>query len=387
MNSQIKKEFTVSRGFYLPVYPSVASAIEPTAGSLAFDSSTGSLLVSNGENWEGGAATTPATPTTLGTVYGTTSQSSVTALGYNTGTAAGQNVFIGFRAGNQSNAAETRLTFVGANAGTELQNGSNKTVVGTGDLSGDGENQNSTGIGFNTLIFSNTGAGNNAAVGTRSIRQTLGSQNCGIGASTINTSTSTSNYSSTVAIGLSRITSVSTASGLINIGANSTSWDSGASTNTIYIGNGNSIPTGTTNVIALGSGSFASSAVASNTFAIADDITQWRSFGLSVSASANTLQINPLTGIITQAASSRRFKENIRQPENVPSLSDCTVKTYEVDGETSHGLISEDIPEFYATFDKEGRNGVSMTRIIMQLLSQVQELSRDIEEKKKSMSL
>lgn len=381
MNSQIKKEFNVSRGFYVPVYPSVASALEPTAGSVAYDASNGSLLISDGETWSGGSITSPATPTSLGTVYGSTPQTNLAALGNLVGTALGRNVFVGARAGRFCTTTETDYTFVGTNTANVAQNGTNKTSIGDGCFS-DGQNTNSTGIGRNSLSFSFGGAGDNTAVGTRSQQTNQGSRNCSIGHNSMSTPAN-STYNDTIAIGSSRINTLATSAGVINIGGGSTSWDSGSATDTIYIGSGDTIPAGTSNVIALGSGTFASSPVADNTFAVADDITQWRSLGLSVSASANVLQIDPATGIITQAASSKRFKENIRQPENIPVLSECKVYTYEVDGETSHGVIAEEVPEFYATSDSFGVNGVSMTRIIMELLRQVQALEKDIQEKKR----
>nr|WNL49590.1 peptidase [Marseillevirus sp.] len=381
MNSSIKREFSVSRDLYVPVYRSAASVPQPSTGSIAYDNSTQATILSNGISWYSPASS--SAPGSLGAVYGTTSATdpSATGLGYQCGTAAGENVFVGTGAGQNMTGTQTGLTFVGVDAGNLSQSVNNKTIVGR-SAGVSSTQQNGTGVGRSVLGVG-TGSGC-VAIGDFSQNANTGSRSCSIGTNTLGIALGPV-YNDCVAIGYERLQSTQTGTGLINIGSSMTPWDSGTSTNVIYIGGGSTLSSNITNVIALGSGTFAGAAVANNTFAVADDITQWRSLGLTVSASANVLQFDPVTGLITQAASSRRFKQDIEDAdERVPSLANAKVCTYKIDGSTEHGVIAEDIPEFYACSDKEGINGVMMTRIIMALLCEVQKLKKEITEEKVS---
>lgn len=385
MNNNLKKEFSVSKGLFIPVYRNIPSAPEPAIGGMAYDNSTRALLLSDGMTWY--SPITPSTPTIDGAVFGTTSENdpSSTGLGYLCGSAAGENVFVGYSAGLNNNGTQTGLTFVGTFAGGTLQNVSNKTFVGrsanSGPVSGNFQ-QNGTGVG--RAVLNNATGSDGVAIGEQSQLANLGSRSCGIGTNTLGTALGPI-YDDCVAIGYERLNVPQTCPGIVNIGSSMTFWDPGTSSNVAYIGSGSTLSSNISNVVALGSGTFAGAAVPSNSFAVADDITQWRSLGLSVSASANILQFNPVTGLITQAASSRRFKEDIEDAneENVPSMIDAKVCTYKIDGEKEHGVIAEDIPEFYSCSDKEGINGVIMPRIIMALLCEVQKLRKDIAKEKK----
>nr|QZX43947.1 hypothetical protein MarQu_365 [Marseillevirus sp.]WNL50547.1 hypothetical protein MarDSR_508 [Marseillevirus sp.] len=384
INSVIKKEFVVSKKLFIPVYQNIASAPVPTKGSLAFDKTTQSIIVSNGINWQSPSASN-ATPASRGIVYGTTSSvaGTVTGYGYLCGSGTGTCVYVGANAGEFNVGVQTGLTFVGNFAGRVLQAATNKVMIGGGAGQNDaGLQQNSVGIGYLALVTANTGT-DNVAIGTQSQSVGRGSGNCSIGVQSLGSqSLTTATYNNCVAIGYLRLQSPTTlSSGLVAIG-NTNIWNPGATaTDIVYIGNGTTIPANATNIVAFGSGTFAGAVVPNNTFAVADNITQLRSFGLSVSASANILQFDPVTGLITQAASSKRFKENIRELEPFPSLLETKVCTYDIDGGKDHGVIAEEVPEEYASFDIEGqRNGVKFSRIIMYLLSRVQSLQKEIEE-------
>lgn len=385
INSAIKKEFVVTSKLFIPVYKNILSAPIPTAGSVAFDSSLQSFVVSNGVNWQAPVAPN-ATNTTRGIVFGSTSDAAgtVTGYGYLSGGGTGDCVYVGTSAGEFNVGAQSGLTFLGAFAGRVLQTATNKVLIGgSAGQSDAGLQQNSVGVGYTALSGANTGT-DNVAIGRQSQSVGRGSGNCSAGIQTLGSQAlTTATYDNCVAIGYLTLASPTTSSsGLVNIGANSGLWDPGASsTDVVYIGTGSTIPSNSSNIVAIGSGSFAGAVVPDNTFAVADNITQLRSFGLSVSASANILQFDPVTGLVTQAASSQRFKENIVPMEKLPSLLEAKVCTYDIDGGKDHGIISEEIPELYATFDPEGqRNGVKFSRIIMYLLSRIQEVGKEIEE-------
>ncbi|AHA46218.1 hypothetical protein ISTM_320 [Insectomime virus] len=382
MDSMLKKEYTVSKGLFVPVYPNIASAPEPVIGGFAYDNSTQSLLLSDGITWYAPAPN--ATPTGRGAVFGTTSEvdPSATGLGFRCYSTPGENVSIGFLPVTPVSGAQTGLTFLGDSAGRSNNLANNRTFIGKDAGGGPTTNcPNATGIGRG-VMFIYTGT-DSCAIGDSSQNGNSGSQNCSIGDLSLGF-VGGPFYDNCIAIGNLKLRAAQTCNGVINIGAAPVEWIAGNSTDVIYIGNGITLSSNITNVVALGSGVFSGAAVPNNTFAITDDTTQWRSLGLSVAASANVLQFDPVTGIITQAASSRRFKENIREAQKIPSLEKEKVCTYEINGRTDHGLIAEDIPDFYSCSDSKGKNGVMMTRIIMGLLKEVQKLRDEIEKEKKS---
>lgn len=382
MNNILKKEFQVTKNLFIPVYRNSSSAPETTAGAVSYNSSTQSILVSDGTSWYS-PTTANASPTVRGLVFGTTSTAdpSAAGLGNNCGTAVGENVFVGIESGFLNTAAQTGLTFVGHLSGRALQSVNNKTFIGSSAGAQTGLQQNAVGIGTGTL--ENATGSDGIAIGVSSQNANTGSRSCSIGSNTMGTSLSPA-YNDCVAIGYNKLTSPQTCTGVINVGSSAAEWTSGTSTDVVFIGNAAGLPSNLNNVVALGSGTFAGAPVTDNTLVIDDGVTQWRSFGMNFATSVNILQFDPVTGLITQAASSRRFKENIRDAdEKVPSLADAKVCTYDIDGGTGHGFIAEDIPEFYASFDREGINGVLLTRIIMALLCEVQKLKKEILEKKR----
>lgn len=381
-NSVIKKEFVVSKNLVIPIYKNIASAPEPVIGSVAYNNATQGILVSNGLTWSTATASA-ATPTSRGTVFAQTSISPTTTVSYGnlSGTAPSGNTFIGWRSGFTTVGAQTGLTFFGYLSGSTNQTVTNKTMIGRSAGVAANAQQNSVGVGAFVLQGGATGS-NNCAAGLGSQTVNVGSGNASMGNSTLGTLAG-SQFNNSVAIGYFALAGATTPSGIVNVGAapGGVFWNAGTSTDVVYLGQGNTLSTNITNVIALGSGTFAGAAVANNTFVISDSITQWRSIGLGVSASANILQFNPVTGLITQAASSKRFKQNIRPlPENYTAdIFEMKVKTYEIGEQVDHGVISEETPEKYVTFDIEGRrNGVKLLPIIMSILSEIQKLREEI---------
>nr|WNL49684.1 hypothetical protein MarFTMF_168 [Marseillevirus sp.] len=383
-NSAIKKEFVVSRSLVVPVVQDILAVPENTVGSIVYNIATQGIAISNGSGWA--SSTAPAaTPTVRGLVFGSTSTTSTTVcLGNGTGTATNGNVFVGWRAGFNNIGVQTGLTFVGYLSGSSSQNVTNKTIVGSSSGINANSGQNSTGVGTFCLNGTAAQAANNCAVGLASQSSNNDGENCSIGNNTLGVSGGS--QTNNIAIGFSVLGASGNSNGVINIGAGAggVSWNPNLSTNVVFIGNSNTLSSNITNVIALGWGTYSGSE-ANNTFVVADGITQWRSSGLSVSASANTLQFAPATGLITQAASSKRFKENIRKLERkeTSDILDMKVCTYDIYGKKDHGIIAEDIPEKYVTFDPEGRrNGVKMLRIIMAMLAEIQVLRGEILEQR-----
>ncbi|ALH06709.1 hypothetical protein PMV_011 [Port-miou virus] len=383
-NSVIKKEFVVSRNLVIPVYKNIASVPEPVVGSIAYNNATQGLLVSNGLTWSTATASA-ATPTARGTVFAQTSIFPTTTVSYGnlSGTAPSGNTFIGWRSGFTTTGAQTGLTFLGYLSGGSNQTVTNKTMIGRSAGTAANAQQNSTGFGSFVLSGGATGL-NNSAAGFGSQSANVGSGNASIGASSLGVLAG-SQFNNSVAIGYFSLAGATTPSGIVNIGAGAGGvfWNAGTSSDVVYLGQGSTLTSNITNVIALGFGSFAGAPVANNTLVISNGITQWRSIGLGVSASANILQFDPVTGLITQAASSKRFKQNIHElPQDFTSdIFGMKVKTYEIGQQVDHGVISEEVPEKYATFDSEGRrNGVKLLRIIMSILSEIQKLREEISE-------
>ncbi|AHA46311.1 hypothetical protein ISTM_413 [Insectomime virus] len=379
-NSVIKKEFVISRNFVVPVIPNIAAVQEPREGSIAYNLATQGLVVSNGVSWSSPAAPS-ATPTLRGIIFARTSETpgTTTSLGNTTGNATGGNVFVGWRAGFNNNGAQTGLTFVGHLCGAGSQNVSNKTVMGTGSGIQVNSNQNSTGVG--TGCLNGDSGDNNSAAGYSAQLNLIGSGNSSIGATSLGI-TGNPQFDNSVAIGYGTLVSSVVSSGIVCIGSTTPglNWVPGSSTDVVLLGNSSSLSSNITNVIAIGTLNF-TGAVANNTLVVTNDVTQWRSLGLSVSASANILQFDPVTGLITQAASSQRFKQNIKEAKKEESsdILDVEVCTYEINGKIDHGIISENVPEKYATFDSQGqRNGVKLLRVIMSILAEIQVLRQEI---------
>ncbi|AQM72994.1 hypothetical protein B1750_gp013 [Noumeavirus] len=378
-NSTIKKEYVVSRNLVVPIVQNIAAVPEPTFGSIVYNLATSGLVISNGVTWATPTASA-ATPTARGIVFASTSTTigTTTSYGNLAGSAPGGNVFLGWRAGFNNVGAQTGLTFVGHLSGSVSQNVTNKTVVGRSSGINANSQQNSCGVG--TFCLSGSSGSDNCATGLGSNSIGTGSGNCGIGATTVGGLTS--QHNNDTGVGFFTLAGGTSSSGIVNVGTaqGSVYWNPGTSVDVVYLGNNTSLSSNITNVVALGMGSF-TGAVANNTLVVENNVSQWRSLGLTVAASANILQFDPVTGLITQAASSKRFKQKIRPlPEkHTEDIFRMKVKTYEISGQVDHGVISEEVPEKYATFDNEGRrNGVKLLPIIMSILSEIQKLRKEI---------
>jgi hypothetical protein len=133
-----------------------------------------------------GGGASAATPTALGTVYGsmTTSGASpyLTALGYNAcpvNTGAG-NVAVGYQVG-LVNTTGAQLTAIGWNAAQSNTTGTANTVVGYSAFNTNSTGSNNTAMGQGALV-SNTTASNNTAVGYQAgYTNTTGAGNVSIG--------------------------------------------------------------------------------------------------------------------------------------------------------------------------------------------------------------
>ena len=176
----------------------VASNVTWTLPSA--DGTNGQALTTNGSGTLAFStiSTSAATPTTLGTVYGsmTTSGASpyLTALGYDAGasTTGVNNTFIGFEAGND-NTTGTDNTAVGYQALDVNTIGIRNTAIGSGSLGANTTGSYNTAVGQVSLNKNTTGA-NNVALGYAVLSENLtGGGNTGIGWQALGNSTASNN--------------------------------------------------------------------------------------------------------------------------------------------------------------------------------------------------
>lgn len=378
-NFETRRELVVSKRLVVPVVPNLASVSNATPGAIVYDSSTGNLNVASGGAWTP-SVLTPATPTTLGTVYGITNLATSggkVCLGYESSEDTSGGIFIGYRAGFLLPGTAIQNTAIGFQALNVAFPSQSCVAIGSnaGQIQGDenvsvGVQSGQAAIGDNNVFF-----GYNAGVSF------VGSGNTVFGTQASDGGF-TGPANNNVIIGFQAGRTGTTASGNIVIGSSS-SPDLGTCTNCIVIGTGASCQTAGTNRIVLGASAVGTT---NNEFTISPTITQWRSFGLSSAAAANTLQIDPATGIITQAASSRRFKENIRELEvDTRKVHQLSLRSYNYksDGKEDYGLIAEDtyeiLPEI-VTLDSEGKpHGIRHLTLVMLLLAEIQRLREELE--------
>ncbi|ADB03833.1 hypothetical protein MAR_ORF045 [Marseillevirus marseillevirus] len=376
-NFETRRDLTVTKNFVVPVVPNLASANIATPGSIVFDKATGNLNVSSGSGWS--PSNLPiATPTVRGIVYGSTptGTGTSTSLGYLSGTAAANSLFLGYSAGSGVGAVSD-CTGVGYLAMTTAGILDRSTSVGanSGNIAG----------------FENTSAGANAASGSTGNSNTIFGYNSGInmtGSENVIFGTQAADggisgpFDDNVIVGFQAGRAATTASGNIVLGQAACP-NLGTCTNCIVIGRAATCGTSGTNRIVLGASAVGAT---DNEMTIAPTITQWRSLGLASAAAANTLQIDPATGIITQAASSQRFKENIRDLEvDTSKIYDLALRTYNYksDGREDYGLIAEDtydvLPEI-VTLDAEGNpHGIKHLTLVMLLVAELQRLKERVE--------
>ncbi|AIT54638.1 hypothetical protein MEL_025 [Melbournevirus] len=379
-NFETRKELVVSKKFVVPVVPNLSSFSDATPGSIVFDRSTGNLNVATGTSWS--PSNLPiATPTVRGTVFGNTNSTSAGAvsLGYLSNSTLGLSTFVGYGAGESLANISVTCTAVGYRAmdvasssvdSIAIGANSGKILAGTGNIS----------VGVDAA--SGASGTDNISVGDETASGLTGSGNVLFGHQVADGGIS-GPFDNNVVVGYQAGRAATTASGNIVIGSGA-SPNLGTCTNCIVLGTGASCGTSGTNRIVLGASAVGAT---DNEMTIAPTITQWRSLGLSSAAAANTLQIDPATGIITQAASSRRFKENIRDLDvDTERLYDLSLKAYNYksDGKEDFGLIAEDtydvLPEI-VTLDAEGNpHGIKHLTLAMLLLAEVQSLKKQLKE-------
>ncbi|BAU79911.1 hypothetical protein A9K97_gp440 [Tokyovirus A1] len=378
-NFETRRELVVSRKFIVPVVPNLASAILATPGAIVFDTSTGKLNVATGSSWSPGGVPI-ATPTSRGVVYGQTSTGAigVVSLGYLTTTTTSFGTYVGYGAGASLGNLSVDCTAIGYRAMDVPASIARCVAIGAnaGNITG---NQN---ISIGASSSSGATGDDNVVFGFASASGMTGSRNILMGTQVSDGGIS-GPFNDNVVVGYRAARAATTASGNIVLGSGA-SPNLGTCANCIVLGTSATAGTSGTNRIVLGASAIGTT---DNELTIAPTITQWRSIGLSSAAAANTLQINPATGIITQAASSRRFKENIRDLSvDTGKLHDLALKTYKykTDGKEDYGLIAEDtfeiLPEI-VTLDAEGNpHGIKHLTLAMLLLAEVQNLRKELKE-------
>ncbi|AMQ10548.1 low complexity HA-like repeat protein [Brazilian marseillevirus] len=376
-NFETRRDLTVTKNFVVPVVPSLASTNIATPGSIVFDSSSGNLNISNGDAWSA-SGLPAATPSVRGLVFGVTDSNvgETTSLGYLTNSAGFGSTFIGYASGNGAGGVN-ECTAVGHSSMSIAGIGPQCVAVGVN--AGRAAGSQNISVGVNALNGA-TGS-NNICFGLGAGQGMTGSGNIIYGASAGDGIVG--NAVNNIVIGFQAGRTGTTASGNIVIGPNA-SPSLGTTTNCISIGSAATCGTSGTGRIALGT---SASCTVDNEMTIAPTITQWRSLGLAAAAAANTLQINPATGIITQAASSRRFKQNIRDLEvDTEKLYDLSLKTYDYksDGKTDHGLIAEEafevLPDIVTLDAEDEPHGIKHLTLTMLLLAELQNLRAQVRE-------
>lgn len=378
-NFETRRDLTVSNKFVVPVVPNLASATLATPGAVVFDKSTGILNVATGTSWSSGLAVA-ATSTARGTVFGNTETgaSSTVSLGYltNAGTTAG--TYVGYGAAETLGAGSSDCTAVGYRAMDTASTLLSCTAVGSNSGKTAGNQNISIGVstGDGTTGSDNIMIGNDTATGM------VGSRNILVGTQVADGAI-TGPFNDNVVVGYQAGRNATIATGNVVLGSGA-SPNLGTCQSCIVLGRGSTAGTSGSNRIILGA---STTGTTNNELTIAPTITRWRSLGLASAAAANILQIDPATGIITQVASSKRFKENIRELEvDTEKLHELSLKTYNYkeDKREDYGLIAEEayeiLPEI-VTLDAEGKpHGIRHTTLAMLLLAEVQSLRKELRE-------
>jgi len=283
----------------LPVASGGTGQTSYTNGQLLIGNTTGNTLTKatltagtnititngNGSITIASSTATAATPTALGTVFGSTTNSSVlqTFLGYQAGNAnlASANTFIGYQAG-LTNISGNSNTAVGYLALT-LSTGSSNTAVGGSALSTNSTGGNNTAIGHQALLSNDTG-GYNTAIGSLALGiNSSNSFSTGIGYTALYNATADNNTS----IGYQSLKDVTT-------GANNTALGYNAG----FTGT-NNLTTGSNNIL-IGYQAAASSASVSNEATWGNSsITNnrfWGAFKLGGSSAGTSGQLLQSTG-------------------------------------------------------------------------------------------
>lgn len=73
---------------------------------------------------------------------------------------------------------------------------------------------------------------------------------------------------------------------------------------------------------------------------------------------------------------------------NIGETTSLGERPYEIDGRTDHGVISEEVPEIFATFDERGdRNGANVLLFAVAILSEIQKLQEQVKTLRKQRGL
>nr|WNL49589.1 peptidase [Marseillevirus sp.] len=378
-NFETRRELIVSKKLIIPVVSDLAQADLTTPGAIVFDKSSGNFNVATGSSWSPGGVPI-ATPTSRGVVFGNTDTlvNGNISLGYLTNITTTSGTYIGYGAGETLGSLSVDCTAIGYRSMNVPASIVRCVAIGanSGDITGDqnisiGASSSSGATGSDNIVFGYSSA--SGMVGSRNILVGTQVSDGGI----------VGPFNDNVIVGYQAGRAATTASGNIVFGSGA-SPILGTCTNCIVIGTAATAGTTGVNRIVLGASAVGAT---DNELTISPTITQWRSLGLASAAAANTLQINPATGIITQAASSRRFKEDIRDLEvDTKKLHDLSLKTYKYksDGREDYGLIAEDthdiLPEI-VTLDEEGKpHGIKHLTLAMLLLAEVQNLRKELDE-------
>lgn len=207
-------------------------------GSTPSYGTSGQVLTSAGSGasptWSTVSAPSAATPTALGTVYGNTTTTLKTIIGYN--------------AGLNSNAS-TDIVAIGVNALKTATSAFESVAIGDDALLNTTTPGYNTGVGHNVLRANTTGA-NNTGIGWYSLRtNSTGSDNTAIGYNTLQPATGSNN----TALGSGALSSTTTGVGNVSLGKDTGSALTTGSYN-IYIGyqTGNGTKTGGVDCIYIG---------------------------------------------------------------------------------------------------------------------------------------
>jgi hypothetical protein len=203
-------------GLALKTYTGTASGPQGPSGPAGSNGSAGSTGPTgpSGPSGAAGSGASAATPTALGTVYGSTvgSNGGLLSIGYNSASSAGNYcVGIGSRSlGYAGPATGDYNTAAGASALYSLTSGAGNSAFGYYSLGGNTTGNYNTAVGYDCLSR-NTTAVDNAAFGAEALRlNTTGAGNTAIGCGALKTNTTSANN---VAVGYQSLYSVTNATG------------------------------------------------------------------------------------------------------------------------------------------------------------------------------
>jgi len=186
-----------TNGVFLPTWTTATRPASPANGELGYNSTTGQLdqYVSGAWSSVPTGSGSSATPTSLGTVYGSTLNTSViTALGYQSAASSTSNgtTSIGFQALYNQTSSSTVNTAVGYQAGYSLTTGSGSNVFVGATAGYYATGTNNTALGYACLANNNSGATGsyNTSVGSLSLASnTTAVYNTAIGYQSLNQNT------------------------------------------------------------------------------------------------------------------------------------------------------------------------------------------------------